>query len=68
VFQRKLRVWAVKLQSAAGEVIDVEFKSYWSPSYEGIKAIVGEAAAAKAFLESGKQIEYAPVSVEELPA
>jgi hypothetical protein len=61
----------VKLQSAAGEVIDVEFKSYWSPSYEGIKTTIGEAAAAKAFLESGKQIEYAAVLVQpnsELPA
>jgi len=64
VLKRKIRIWMVKLQSAAGEVIDYEFKAYWSPSYEGIKATIGEAAAAKAFLESGKKVEFAPVLVE----
>lgn len=61
---RKKFVWTVKLQAATGELVDSILRSYWSPAYEGIKEVVGSAAAALAWSESEKRIEYIPVLVE----
>jgi hypothetical protein len=64
--KRLKRIWTVKLQAQTGEIVDRTVSAFWSNEYEFVKEAIGMAAAVGAWMDSGKEIEFIPVLVEEV--
>lgn len=62
--ERKMHVWTVQLQSNTGQVTQREVRAFWDPEHDLTEQSVRDAARIEAHMESGKRVEYAPISVE----
>jgi hypothetical protein len=54
--------WKVTLQASDGEIVEYPFSAHWSPEVEGTADAVGNAAAAQAWHEGGKQRSFHPIA------
>lgn len=64
MFERRLYEWRVQVQGQDGSVENRRVANYWDPEHEGTSQAIGEAGAAQAFVDSGRQVKYVSVSVE----
>lgn len=63
---RKKFHWNVTLQSETGEIVERKVSAYWDPEAPDAAEAIMRAGRVEAWMASGKQIQFAPISATRI--
>jgi len=57
-FERKPHIWEVELQTPEGKTTTEKVSAYWSPTFDGIKESVANAARCAATIRNKGKVQF----------